>query len=182
MALQVFSVITERRIGVSNNFTGPKGFEEVCHVIEVYNGSDFPQIDCRFSGNIRNDNANFHHHRRLDAAGEGFTLIRANCVEKTMHFARYRNKSAIVMVLLAMSEYPFRERPQVVLSVRKMPFLVPDSRRKTSLRLDSFMNSSLDMEYSPVEYLTSQRLMMPSALSMTRSTWAPFGDSALRQE
>ncbi len=42
---------------------------------------------------------------------EGFTLIRANCAEKTMHFARYRNKSAIVMVLLAMSEYPFRERP-----------------------------------------------------------------------
>ena len=67
----MFSVITERRIGVSNNFTGPKGFEEVCHVIEVYNGSDFPQIDCRFSGNIRNDNANFHHHRRLDASGEG---------------------------------------------------------------------------------------------------------------
>ena len=46
-----------------------------------------------------------------DGGAEGFTLIRANCVEKTMHFARYRNKSAIVMVLLAMSEYPFRERP-----------------------------------------------------------------------
>ena len=46
-----------------------------------------------------------------DGRAEGFTLIRANGVEKTMHFARYRNESAIVMVLLAMSEYPFRERP-----------------------------------------------------------------------
>ena len=42
---------------------------------------------------------------------KGITLIRANFVKKTMHFARYRNKSAIVMVSLAMSEYPFRERP-----------------------------------------------------------------------
>ena len=34
----------------------------------------------------------------------GITLIRANCVEKMIHFAHYTNRSAIVMVLLAMSE------------------------------------------------------------------------------
>jgi len=96
------------------------------------------------------------------------TLLSAPC------FQYYANRSSIVTSLWTMLRCTPSATPKVVTNVFKSDFVVLTWVRKTSIRARSDCSYTSLIRNGVVENFISQRLMVRSALSISRSICAPF--------